>query len=64
MCCCFDFAFLRSVIGLKKYGPLLDQSEVSPKPSVPCLHAFSRARRLLHVLALSLIGSLCCLRLL
>ena len=29
----------------------LGQSEVKPKPIVTCSHAFSRARRLLHVLA-------------
>ena len=65
---CFDFALLRSVMGLKnsRHLHVLNQSNIKPKPIATWSHAFSHARRRLRLFASSFhsFGSLCCLRLL
>ena len=50
---CLGFTSLHSLIGYKSSHHFLNQSDEKLKPIVTCLHAFSRARCLLHVFAAS-----------
>ena len=55
----------RESLSTLSWTPLyfVNQSEVKPKPTVTCSHAFSRVFRRLHVFASNFVASLCCLRL-
>ena len=50
-CICFGFALLRTVIGQQNSLHFFNQWGAKPKPIATCTRAFSRALRLLHVIA-------------
>ena len=52
---CFAHSLLRAVIGWQSPRHMFDQWETTPKPTVICLHAFSRACRITCISALGIL---------